>query len=107
MAFAPLVVVVLVNLLMSLVILPRLDLSFLAASRAGDRPPCPPVGGVWSVVVALAAAIVAVIVLNLRRLTALRASMDAGVNARCCRPWASPAWSASAPWSRRCRHSRW
>jgi H+/gluconate symporter-like permease len=79
-AFAPLAVVVVVNLLMSLVVLPRLDLSFLAEPRWGSTS-LSAVGGVWSVVVALAAAIVAVIVLNLRRLTALRASMDAGVNA--------------------------
>jgi H+/gluconate symporter-like permease len=79
-AFAPLLVVVLVNLLMSLVVLPRLDLAFLAEPRFGSTS-LSAVGGVWSVVVALAAAIVTVIALNRRRLLALRASMDAGVNA--------------------------
>ncbi|MGO4843933.1 GntP family permease, partial [Rhizobiaceae sp. 2RAB30] len=39
------------------------------------------VGGVWSVVVALAAAIVVLLCLNYRRLSQLRATMDAGVNA--------------------------
>ena len=79
-AFAPLVVVVLVNLVMSLVVLPRLDLAFLGEPRWGATS-LSAVGGVWSVVVALAAAIVTVIALNLPRLTGLRASMDAGANA--------------------------
>src|SRR5690606_22401527 len=39
------------------------------------------VGGVWSVVIALAAATSLVIVLNHRRLAALRESIDAGANA--------------------------
>src|SRR5262249_61261807 len=39
------------------------------------------VAGVWSVVVALAAAIVSVIFFNRRRLPALRQSVDAGANA--------------------------
>ena len=39
------------------------------------------VGGVWSVATALAAAIVALLLLNRRRLPALRASVDAGANA--------------------------
>ncbi|RAI43784.1 GntP family permease [Rhodoplanes roseus] len=79
-AFAPLVVVVLVNLVMSLVVLPRLDLTYLAEPRWGSTS-LSAVGGVWSVVVALATAIVAVVALNLRRLSELRASMDAGANA--------------------------
>jgi H+/gluconate symporter-like permease len=79
-AFAPLVVVVLVNLVMSLVVLPRLDLAFLGEPRWGSTS-LSAVGGVWSVVVALAAAIVTVIALNLPRLTGLRTSMDAGANA--------------------------
>ena len=40
-----------------------------------------PSGGVWSVVVALATAIVTLILLNWRRLTAIRESVDAGVTA--------------------------
>ncbi|HUC48943.1 MAG TPA: GntP family permease [Xanthobacteraceae bacterium] len=79
-AGSPLVVVVMVNLLMSLVVLRRLDFSFLAEERWGGTS-LPAVAGVWSVVVALAAAIAAVIVLNWRRLPALRESMDAGANA--------------------------
>lgn len=79
-AFAPLVVVVVVNLVMSLAVLPRLDTAFLAEPRWGATS-LSAVGGVWSVIVALAAAIVAVVALNPKRLSTLRTSMDAGVNA--------------------------
>jgi H+/gluconate symporter-like permease len=79
-ATMPLVVVVLVNLLMSLFVLPRLDFSFLAEARWGGTS-LAAVAGVWSVVVALAAAIASVVACNWRRLPALRQSMDAGANA--------------------------
>jgi H+/gluconate symporter-like permease len=80
LAALPLVVVVAVNLLMSLVLLPRVDFSYLAEERWGATS-ISAVAGVWSVVVALAAAIVTVIAVNRRRLLALRQSMDAGANA--------------------------
>jgi H+/gluconate symporter-like permease len=79
-AVLPLIVVVAVNLLMSLVILPRLDVSYLAEQRFGGTS-LAAVAGVWSVAVALAAAIVATVVLNWSRLPALRQTMDAGANA--------------------------
>ena len=69
-----------VNLLMSLVLLPRIDFSYLAEERWGATS-ISAVAGVWSVVVALAAAIVSVIFFNRGRLLALRQSMDAGANA--------------------------
>jgi H+/gluconate symporter-like permease len=80
LAALPLIVVVAVNLLMSLVILPRLDFSFLAEERWGATS-ISAVAGVWSVVVALAAAIATVVLCNRSRLTALRQTMDAGANA--------------------------
>jgi len=80
LAALPLVVVVAVNLLMSLVLLPRVDFSYLAEERWGATS-ISAVAGVWSVVVALAAAIVTVIFFNRRRLPALRQSVDAGANA--------------------------
>ncbi|MGC1444157.1 MAG: GntP family permease [Xanthobacteraceae bacterium] len=79
-AILPLVVVVAVNLTMSLLVLPRLDFSFLAEERWGGTS-ISAVAGVWSVVVALAAAIATVISCNWNRLPALRQSMDAGANA--------------------------
>jgi H+/gluconate symporter-like permease len=80
LAAVPLVVVVLVNLSMSLFVLRRLDFAFLAEERWGGTS-ISAVAGVWSVVVALAAAIAAVILFNHSRLPALRQSMDAGANA--------------------------
>lgn len=79
-AIIPLVVVVGVNLAMSLLILPRLDFSFLAQQRWGGTS-LAGVAGVWSVAVALAAASATLVALNRARLPDLRASMDAGANA--------------------------
>ena len=80
LAVLPLAVVVGVNLLMSLFVLPRLDFSFLAEERWGATT-LSGVAGVWAVAVALAAAILTLVLVNRRRLPALRASMDAGANA--------------------------
>jgi H+/gluconate symporter-like permease len=80
LAMLPLAVVLGVNLSMSLFILPRLDVSFLAQEHWGGVT-LQAVAGVWSVVTALAAAIATLIAVNHRRLPALRASMDAGANA--------------------------
>jgi H+/gluconate symporter-like permease len=79
-AILPLVVVVVVNLVMSLVVLPRLDVSFLAEQRWGSTS-LSAVAGVWSVVVALAGATATVVICNWTRLPALRQTMDAGANA--------------------------
>jgi H+/gluconate symporter-like permease len=80
LAALPLLVVIGVNLLMVVVVLPRLDTSFLAEERWGATS-LSGVGGVWAVAAALATAILILIVVNWRRLTALRESMDAGANA--------------------------
>ena len=79
-ALLPLIVVIGVNLVMVMLVLPRLDASFLAAERWGATS-LSAVGGVWAVAVALAAAILTLILTNLRRLPLLRESMDAGANA--------------------------
>jgi H+/gluconate symporter-like permease len=78
LAALPLLVVIGVNLLMVMVVLPRLDTCFLAEERWGATS-LSAVGGVWAV--ALATAILILIVVNWRRLPALRESMDAGANA--------------------------
>jgi H+/gluconate symporter-like permease len=80
LAALPLVVVIMVNLAMSLFILPALDTRFLAETRWGETS-LAVVGGVWAVITALACAIVTVIAINFRRIPALRATMDAGANA--------------------------
>ncbi|MCI4680131.1 GntP family permease [Rhodoblastus acidophilus] len=79
-AAAPIVVVILVNLILSLIVLPRLDLSFLSKPEWGGVSPAA-VTGVWSVLTALTLAILTVLALNGRRLPDLRGTMDAGVNA--------------------------
>jgi len=72
--------VILINLLMSQLVLPRLDMSFLADEPWG-APALASVRGVWSVMVALCAAIAAVVLLHWGRLPALRETVDAGANA--------------------------
>jgi hypothetical protein len=70
----PLAVVISVNLLMSLFVLPRLDVSFLAEERWGGTS-LAAVGGVWAVVTALSAAIATLIAVN------------RGIFRRCARAW--------------------
>ena len=80
LAALPLVVVIGVNLAMSLLILPALDTSFLAKSRWGGTS-LSAVGGVWSVITALACGIATVLAVNRRRIPRLRTTIDAGANA--------------------------
>jgi H+/gluconate symporter-like permease len=80
LAALPLVVVVAVNLVMSMLVLPRVDAGFLAEERWGGTS-LQAVAGVWSVAVALAAAILVLVLVGGRRLPSLRATMDAGANA--------------------------
>jgi H+/gluconate symporter-like permease len=79
-AALPVVVVVLVNLLMALVVLPRMDADFLAEPVWGQTT-LSAVAGVWAVATALAAGILTLLAVNGRRIPSLRASMDAGANA--------------------------
>jgi H+/gluconate symporter-like permease len=79
LAMLPLVVVIAMNFLMSLVVFPRLDFSFLSEHQWGGTT-IGAVSGVWSVIVALAAANLTVILVNFRRLPSPRESLDAGAN---------------------------
>ena len=72
--------VIVVNFMMSLVILPRLDFAFLEEEAWGGTT-IRAVAGVWSVVLALAAGSLAIIIANRRRLPGLRETLDAGANA--------------------------
>jgi H+/gluconate symporter-like permease len=76
----PLAVVMAVNLTMSMLVLPRMDLGFLAEPAWGGTSVAA-VGGVWSVIVALSAAIVVLYAFNRSRLKSLRETVDAGLNA--------------------------
>ena len=80
LAALPLLVVISVNVLMTLVVLPRLDVSFLAEERFGATS-LHAVGGVWSVVTALLAAILTVAAVNWRRLRGLRETLNSGADA--------------------------
>ncbi len=79
-AVLPLVAVILVNLLMSMWVLPNIDTGFLADAQWGGIQ-LSAVSGVWAVIVALIAAILILVALNYRRLPALRDTVDAGANA--------------------------
>ena len=79
-ALLPLVVVMAVNLTMSMLVLPRMDTSFLAEARWGGTS-LASVGGVWSVIVALSVAIVVLVAFNRGRLKSIRETVDAGLNA--------------------------
>lgn len=79
-AAAPIVVVVMVNLILSLVVFPRMDLSFLRTPQWGDISPSA-VTGVWSVLTALTLAILTTLALHWRRFPKIRETIDAGVNA--------------------------
>lgn len=80
LAALPLAVVIVMNFLMSLVVLPRLDFSFLAEEAWGGTT-FRALAGIWSVVLALAAGCLTVVIANWRRLPDLRQSLDAGANA--------------------------
>lgn len=80
LAVLPLVLVIVVNFLLALVVLPRLDFSYLAEIRWGGTS-IQAMAGIWSVLVALITGTLAVVVINFRRLPALRESLDAGANA--------------------------
>ncbi len=80
LAALPILVVIVVNLLMSFVVLPRMDTAFLALPQWGATA-VSAVGGVWSVIVALAAAILTVAAINFRSVPVLRATVTAGANA--------------------------
>jgi H+/gluconate symporter-like permease len=80
LAALPIVVVILTNFLMSFAILPRMDVAFLSEAKWGSTG-LYAVGGLWSVIVALLAAIIVVIAVNFRSVPELRATMSAGANA--------------------------
>lgn len=80
LAGLPLAVVIFVNFLMSLVVLPRLDHSFLTEEAWGGTT-IGEVAGIWSIVVALVSGCLTVVAVNYRRLPALRETLDAGANA--------------------------
>jgi H+/gluconate symporter-like permease len=80
LAFAPIGVVVLVNLLFIQFVVPRLDTAFLALPMFGETS-IDAVRGLWAVIVALVAAILFLIATNRRRIADLRGSLNKGADA--------------------------
>lgn len=76
----PLVTVLVVNLVMTFFVLPRMDAAFLAGDAWGNTS-LSAVGGVWAVIVALASGILVLLALHWHRLPALKETVDAGANA--------------------------
>ena len=81
LAVLPLFVVIVVNFLLSLIVFPRLNsyFAFLEKEVWGGTT-IGAVAGVWSLILALAAGTLTIIIVNYRRLPALRESLDAGAN---------------------------
>lgn len=81
LAVLPLFVVIVVNFLLSLMVFPRLgsNFAFLEKEVWGGTS-IGAVAGVWSLILALAAGTLTIIIVNYRRLPALRESLDAGAN---------------------------
>nr|WP_210209185.1 GntP family permease [Dichotomicrobium thermohalophilum] len=79
-AIAPVVAVVLVNLLFIQFVVPAMDTTYLAQPKFGATD-IDAVRGVWAIIVALVAAILLIVGLNWSRLTRLQASLDEGANA--------------------------
>jgi len=79
LAIAPILIVLGVNLIMSLLVLPRVDTGFLAEPRFDTTLAA--VSGAWSVVTALAVASLTLAVVHRKRLPELRKTLDAGAGA--------------------------
>lgn len=80
LSVGPILVVLVINLIMSLFVLPRVYTGFLAEPRFGETA-LSAVSGAWSVVTALAIASLVLALIHHRRLPRLRKSLDAGANA--------------------------
>ena len=80
LAVTPILTVLAVNLIMSLLVLPRAYTRFLAEPRFGETS-LSAVSGVWSVVTALAVASLVLVLIHRKRLPELSKTLDAGANA--------------------------
>ena len=81
LAVLPLFVVIVVNFLMSLLVFPRFDsyFAFLEKEVWGGTT-IGAVAGLWSLLLALAAGTLTIVIVNYSRLPSLRESLDAGAN---------------------------
>jgi len=79
LAMAPVVLVIALNNLLATWVFPAIDTSYLAESRFGGTH-IGAVRGIWAVLVALAAAIVLIIVLQRKQLTELGKTLESGAS---------------------------
>lgn len=76
-AFVPILIVIVLNLVVSHQVIPRLDTSYLENPTYGATT-IATVRGNWAIIVALVAACLAVVALNLRRMADVRRSVNEG-----------------------------
>ena len=79
LSIAPILIVLAINLVMSFMVLPRVDTGFLAEPRFNTTLAA--VSGTWSVVTALTIASLVLMAVHRKRLPELRKSLDAGAAA--------------------------
>ena len=81
LAVLPLFVVIVVNFLMSLIVFPRLDFYFAFLEKeVWGGTTIGAVAGLWSLILALGAGTLTIVIINYSRLPSLRESLDAGAN---------------------------
>ncbi|MCL2469854.1 MAG: GntP family permease [Alphaproteobacteria bacterium] len=79
-AFVPCLVMIYCNLVLSLIVFPLSEASFLEQPAWGSTS-LDSVAGIWAVMASLSLAILTLVVLNFKRLTHLRDVIDSGANA--------------------------
>ncbi len=79
-AALPLALVIILNFVFTGLVIPAMDTSYLAEPRFGETD-ISQVRGLWSVIAALVISTLLLILLNWRRLTGLKGSLDSGANA--------------------------
>lgn len=79
-AFAPVVLVIVLNYLFSAIIIPSLDTGYLAQPKYGATS-IDQVLGIWSIICALLISILVLMALNFRRIPDLRRALDDGASA--------------------------
>lgn len=76
-AITPIVLVILLNALLTYLVIPGMDTSYLSQDRYGATT-LSAVHGIWAIIGALLMAVVVLVLLNLRRLADLKQSVNAG-----------------------------
>jgi H+/gluconate symporter-like permease len=76
-AITPILLVIVLNALLTYVVIPAMDASYLAEDRYGATN-LSAVRGIWALIGALVLSVTALILLNLRRLVDVKASVNAG-----------------------------